>query len=350
MAYSTYVISSVSEVPGAVQNFAASLGFITGGEDPVTVRHPSYSQARTFAVSHSIISEGTTGHREYVSVGVQGVSGAADARAESPKFNTDGGANLGSLVVQQPTLLRLFGNLETAGGQPGSSWIAGVIEYGFNLYRHFYLGYVQKATNFTGGEVVTGSAQWVSVPGQSTSYRGDLSALSLFPFSMRNNYANGPGGGVRVEHSENGTTWRSFYASSSSSSDFDAAFSSSGDSCVLGGFLDSINSGYLSAGKSPFSGTQILVPINLYIGYRLEPNQYFRAIGAPAGVRMVHMEDLEPGATVQIGTQEWMVFPVFSKKAVMAVNRHGSSATPSAYRYPYENSSQYVGMAYLMNE
>jgi len=352
MAFTTYTISSLSEVPGAVRAFAASLGFDTEDGSIISFEHPLYSEARAFSVTYQRTGEGTTAERERLILGVAGVgSERSGAIVESPKFNINGGSNLDALVIQQPTLLRLFGNLDTPAGQPGSSWIGGVIEYGFNLYRHFYLGYVQKVSHFEGGEAVTGSAQWPSSPSStSTSRRGDDASVSLFPFSMKNNYVDGGGGGVYVGHPENPTPWRTFYVPlGSSTASFDDQFASVGESCVLGGFSDSINTGYMAAGKSPFSGNQILTPINLYIGHRIEPNQYFRAIGAPAGVRMVHMEDLEPGASVQIGTQNWMVFPVFSKQSSFSVFRHGGNPGTN-YRFPYMNSSQYAGMAYLMNE
>lgn len=348
MAYSVSAVSSVSEIPALVRSFADSLGFVTSGSDPAVVRHPSYSGAKEFVVSSSLEGSAAT-RREQIRLSVNGVSGVNEAIAESPKFNLTGENAASAVTVAQPTALHLFGNLEGDTSDSGRSWIAGVIEYGFNLYRHFYLGYVEKMTDYQGGEVVTGSAQ--AATGDTayrTASRGDSTSYSQYPFSMKNSWAENSAGGLHIDHPDNPTPWRTFYAPTGSWV-FDTAFSSIGNSCVLGGYMDSINSGLMGAGKSPYSGAQILTPVNLYIGKRIGASQFFQAVGAPAGVRLVHMEDLDPGTSVQVGSSVWRVFPVFAKSD--SLNLPGNGGTPSnANSFPAGNSSQYIGMAYQVSE
>lgn len=348
MAYSVSAISSVSEVPALVRTFADALGFVTSGSGPVVVRHPTYLGAKEFVVSSSLVGSAAS-RREQVRLSVNGVTGANIAIAESPKFNFTGGNTGSAVTVAQPTSLHLFGSLEGGPADSGRSWIAGVIEYGFNLYRHFYLGYVEKITDYQGGEVVTGSGQAVlgAITYRSAT-RGDDASLSHYPFSMKSVWDASSGGGMHIDHPDNPTPWRTFYAPTSTSA-FDAAFASIGNSCVLGGYSDSINSGPMGAGKSPYSGAQILTPINLYIGKRIGTSQRFQAVGAPAGVRLVHMEDLDPGASVHVGTSVWRVFPVFAKSN--SLNFPGNGGSPSSSNsFPAGNSSQYIGMAYQVSE
>lgn len=346
MAYSISAITSVTDIPALVKSFADSLGFVTSGTDVVSVRHPTYAGAKDFVLSSSLAGTAAT-RREQIRLSVSGLSAETPAIVESPKLNPTAVNNANAVVVVQPTALHLFGNLEGNAADAGRSWIAGVIEYGFNLYRHFYLGYVEKITDYSGGEVITGSAQ--TPVGWSTSVvRGDHTGFNAYPFSMKNLWgAVSGGGGLHIDHPGNPVPWRTFYAPVTNLN-IDPAFASIGNSCVLGGYGDSINSGLMGAGKSPYSGAQILTPINLYIGKRIGETQFFQAIGAPSGVRLVHMEDLDPGAQVQVGASVWMVFPVFSKNTSLSLGSTNPLSASTAF--PTHNSSQYIGQAYLVSE
>jgi len=352
MAFATYSVTELSEIPAAVEAFAGQIGFLTGTLDgDIFIQHPTYAGAKRFTFRAGAQGSGS-GYQEHGFVTLRDDTGAPlrdlpGAVFASPKFNVTGEANVAALQVQKPTALRLFGNCDTTAPDAGNSWIAGVVEYGFNLYRHFYAGYIDKLTSFGGGEVVTGSSCWNADNSTSSSRRFDDASVSLLPFSMKNNWVEGLGGGVFIDHPGNAVPYRTFY-SSSSISEFDPAFSGFGERCVLGGYMDSINTGYVNVAKSPFSGEQILVPINLYIGQRVADNQYFQAIGAPHGVRMVHIEDLEPGVTVPVGSAQWQIFPVFSKSSSASMPRNGPNS--SGYRFPNSNSSLYLGMAYRMDD
>lgn len=343
MAYQLVPVTSVDEIPGVITAFAASLGFSTGPGN--RIRHPTYAGALAFELS--VLRSGSAAAlRERVRVWVVGSPDNASATAESPKLNRTVQNTATAVEVMQPTGVHLIGHLEGGPPSAGRSFIAAVIEYGFNLYRHLYLGYVEKITDFAGGEVIAGSSQWTSGSVASGNIRADSAEWSGFPFSMKHPFAD-PVGCVHVDHPANAVPFRTFY-NTRGGTQFDDAFAAHGGNCVLGGWSDSINSGLLNAAKSPYSGAQILVPINLYIGKREGNTQTFQAIGAPAGVRLVHMEDLEPGARVTVGSSEWVVFPVFSKQASFILNIHSSLSTANSL--PTHNTSQYVGQAYLVSD
>ena len=283
---------------------------------------------------------------------------AVPAWADSPKMNKPQTNNAADVTIEQPTRLHLFGELVGDENEAGGSFIAGVIEYGVNLYRHFYLGYVEKITPFSGGEVITGSSCWpVPIGGtsgaQTVSYDAPEHNVA-YPFGAEHasSLSTISNGGVFIDHSENAVPFRRFFAGGSwppaSSDHLSQHLANEGHRLVLGGFKDSINTGYMAAGKSPFSGVQILTPINLYIGKRQLNTQFFQAIGRPPGVRFVHMEDLEPGAQVTVGSSVWRVFPVFSKSDVTTMVK--SSGISGSAAFPPNNTSYYVGLAYRVSE
>lgn len=358
MTYSVHAVTAITEIPALVKAFADTLGFTTtrAGATSVTVKHPTYTGARTFRVF--VDNEGTGGTlRERIAVGCD-APGANKAWAESPKLNRTQ-ANLASAVaIERPSKLYLFGALSGGAMDSGSTFIAGVIEYGYNLYRHFYLGYAEKITGYRGGEIITGSAFWPVQHWSSSTGTLEYDAVAAngylshaYPFSSANSRdaAYFQNGGMYIDHAANPSPWREFANNGEwGSSGLDASFRTYGGKLVLGGFKDSINSGYMAAGKAAYAGVQMLTPVNLYIGKQQSGSQYFQAVGRPAGVRMVHMEDLEPGAQVTVGSSVWQVFPVFSKSEKTASTKDAAVGAKDA-GFPSGNTSRYVGMAYLVS-
>lgn len=346
MTYSVSSIGAVSEIPDLVKAFATSLGFTTSGSGTsITVKHPTYTLGRTFTVQ-SIISGSAATLRHQISVSCDAPSSTA-AICESPKLNLTQANSAASVSVSTPTKLHLFGKLAGGASDSGETFIAGVIEYGFNLYRHFYLGYIEKITAFDNGELVTGSAFWPVGKNSNTAIYCD-SDDTRYPFSANNAIAgDAANGGAYIVNGGNAVPWRNFSSGSwTSGSTLDAHFATSGGSVILGGYKDNINSGYMYAGKSPYAGAQLLAPVNLYIGKRVSSTQYFQAVGRAAGARLVHMEDLDPGSEVSVGSQVWRVFPVFSKSATLSFTCNVSTA---ANAFPTGNSSYMVGMAYKVS-
>lgn len=361
MTYQVTAITSINDIPALVASFAASLGFTTTTPTATsaTVKHPTYTGARVFTAAVSNTGSAPA-LRERIEISTD-VSGSTPAWAESPKFNRTN-TNTDTCAPESPTKLHLIGMLGGSSSTPGKSFIAGVIEYGFNLYRHFYLGYIEKSTDFDGGEVITGSAfAPVSDSANNRAVPYDLANNSsvttpvVYPFSAMNfsDATKSSNGGAYVSHANNAVPWRKFYFAGSSTAtnaaNLDASMVAEGADIILGGFKDGINSGYMAAGKSLYSGAQVMTPINLFIGKRVGSAQQFLAVGRPSGARMVHMEDLEPGAEVTIGSAKWRVFPVFTKSSATSVPGP-TAATGSTRSFPAANTSLYVGMAYQVSD
>lgn len=343
----TVAVASMADIPEAVRAFAQTLGFAQTTVSPtsVTVQHPTYATALTFTVSS--LAEGTGASARERLVLTTSAPGGTPAWAESPKLNRTQVSNAAAVTVEQPTKVVLFGQLDGDVSDPGESYIAGVIAYGFNLYRHFYLGYVNKCTDFEGGEIVTGCAFCPS--GQSTGWRAYYDGQQCaYPFqgSAVTDYRVG---GVYTDHPVAVTPWRQFSLFKTTGSnrrpmqDNDAATI---NQMVMGGFQDDVNDGYMRQGFQPFSGSQILTPINLYIGLASASPAYksLAPIGHPGGVRLVDIVDLEPEAVFTLGGETWQVFPVFQKSALTSALISSSLAT--SFRFVPEETSQYVGMAY----
>lgn len=347
MTYQVSSIAAISEIPALVKTFADSLGFTTTGSGTsITVKHPTYTGARIFTVA-SLITGSSATLRHQISVSCDAPSATA-AITESPKLNTSQVNSAASVSVSTPTKVHLFGKLAGGSSDSGETFIAGVIEYGYNLYRHFYLGYIEKITAFTNGELVTGSAFWPVGKNNNSAIYCE-SDDTRFPFSANNSVAGDAGnGGAYIVNAGNAVPWRMFSSGTwTSGHTFDQHFATLGGSVILGGYKDNMNSGYMYAGKSPYSGAQILAPINLYIGKLVSTTQFFQAVGRAAGARLVHMEDLDPGAEVSIGTQLWRVFPVFSKSTTLS---YTTSISTAANAFPTGNSSHFVGMAYKVSD
>jgi len=349
MSYSVFPIAAMADIPSLVRSFAATLGWTTTTESAtsITVTHPSYIGAKTFGVSFETYVTSAPAVIEEIRLTCTG-SDSNHAKAISPILNTSQLNVDAAVVTVQPTKLHLMGILEGGAAGAGRSFIAGVIEYGYNLYRHFYLGYVDKITAFDGGEVITGSRCWSVSNGSSGPYSRSYDSREWsYPFQA--NHALVDNGGVFVGHANNAQSWREFaIREPSTRGSLDTLLAVNGHKVVIGGFGDSINTHLMNSAKSPHIGVQMLTPVNLYIGLRSGSTQFFQAIGHPGGARLVHMEDLEPGAQINIGTATWRVFPVFSKKAAAAM---GGSAVPQlSRRFPTDNTSFYVGMAYLVSD
>lgn len=347
MTYSVHSISSVNEIPDLVKSFATTLGLTTSGSGTsITVKHPTYTPAKTFTVQ-AVISGSLATLRHQITVNTD-APGSTAAICESPKLNPTQVNSAAAVVVSLPTKVHLFGKLAGGAGDSGETFIAGVIEYGVNLYRHFYLGYIEKITAFDNGELTTASAFWPVGKNSSSAIYCD-SDDTRYPFSANNAIAGDAGnGGAYIVNAGNAVPWRSFSSGTwTNGHTLDQHFASSGGSVILGGYKDNINSGYLYAGKSPYAGAQLLTPVNLYIGKRVSTTQYFQAVGRASGARLVHMEDLEPGSEISIGTEIWRVFPVFAKSTTLSFS---TSISTAANAFPVGNSSQYVGMAYKVSD
>lgn len=287
MAYQQSTISAITDIPALVAAFAASHGWTVDGS---TLQRGDDPTAAVFTLAANI-----TGSDHTLTVTA---SGAPSCVLRSPKLR----GTAGSPEVPLPTSLHIFADSDP------EPFIAIVVQYDYNQYRHLYIGNLVKYGDYVGGECVSAANVHASNNGFDRfpiHYRFDTN--HLFNASSRV-MSDTTSGGVRVTHANNPTTWRRFFGTN--------AFTPMGNfdnATVLGGFGDDVNDGYLARAVSPFSGVNVLVPANLYASMPVTGDTTFVPIGHPAGIRLVNMESFDPGDVINVGADEWMVFPAIRK-------------------------------------
>ena len=339
MAYQVSNVSALSEIPAIVGTFAATVGFTVDSSTPSApiVTHPTEAGALSFKLEAQTAHPGSgiTALTYYDRlVWTCTTAGPLPAAAYSPRLHSGAAAP----TTPAPTKVHLFGALTP------EPYIAIVIEYGYNLYRHLYLGHMVKASGYTGGEIISGQGV-----GSGVTTSSDLNSDPSRFYASHNDLFSGSQsfnsthcGGARIVHAGNATAWRSFYKNSTWSTNFETTMASQGSSIILGGYQDPVNYGYAAEGRAPYSAQVILPPIDLYIGQIVGGFTRFQFVGYPPGIRMVLLDQLDPGAEVTVGSDTWMVFPALRKSA--------SSSVPVGSISPYwpiADSSAYRGYAYL---
>lgn len=332
MAYSEHIISQMSDVPPLVHAFASTLGFDVSGTtaNPI-VRHPNFEGAGPGGVAFALSSISSGANRDLRWTAQETISGIAPkATIRAPIFASTAAPT--TPIVQTPQKVYLIGMLTP---QP---YIAIVTEHGYNLYRHLYLGFMEKIGNYSGGEVLS------SQNGPSLLFAGNSDMASrtrknhLFS-NAQSFWADDESGGVRIVHADNSVTWRRFRNPRGNT----VPTSYVGDE-VLGGFGDAINEPLIAKGQSQFSGASILVPANLYATQVVTGDIRFRAIGKPAGVRFVNNQFIEPRALLTVGLETWRAFAATSKQ-----DSATEAAAGSGVAYRLSESSVYLGYAYRSN-
>lgn len=228
-------------------------------------------------------------------------------------------------IAQAPTKMHLFGGLLP---QP---YVAAVIEYSPGFFRHFYVGYMEKLGEYSGGEVMSGS---IFETYQNVNYDSNYHQY-LFG-GMQSQWASPNGcGGVRlVDGDLGGQLGATFQAQTTR----DSTAANLIANRVLGGFRSNINDQQIARGQVTYAGVQVLVPVNLYL---TRAQSRITPIGRPPGVRMVNMSNLDPAAPVNVGGKNWRCFPQFKKGGTGGVG--GGSPTTNIL----DESSYLVGYAYL---
>lgn len=331
MAYSEHIISQMSDIPTLVHAFATALGFdVSGTTSSPIVRHPNYNGAGPGGVAFALSSITSGVNRDLRWTAQETISGIVPkARIRAPIFATNAAPS--TAIIQQPQKVYLMGMLSP------EPYIAIVTEHGYNLYRHLYLGFMEKIGNYGGGEVISSQ----NGPSQVAGIIDMTSRTSKnFLFSnIQNFWADDESGGVRVVHADNTVTWRRFRNPRGTF----VPSSYIGDE-VLGGFGDSINDPLVSKGLSQFSGAAILTPINLFTTQQVTGDIRFRAIGKPSGVRMINNQFIEPKAVLSIGAETWRAFAATSKQ-----DSGNEPVAGYSVGYRLSESSVYLGYAYRSN-
>lgn len=327
MAYLVQSISGLASLPAAVKAFASSLGWAVGSTlDQVTT--PSGT------TWEFLVSITATDHR----LDIRDIANTA-TRAVWTKLPKTAGT-FSAPVIGAATKLHLFGNPAPYAVDGGvAPYVAGVIECGFNSYRHFFIGKTVKIGDYTGGDLL--SANYFNADNLSASSMSVFSESNKYLFSARHRAASGSGpvlgnsGGVLLSHVDNPNPWRRFYGPVGSG----CRLAFVGDE-VFGGHMDAVNSGLIRRGVAPYAGANILTPVNLYAARGSGVSAVFAPIGHVPNTALIDMRGLEPGAQIDVAGSNWRAFPEFSKQTVTSVLRNNLG-----YWWDAE-SSQNLGMAY----
>lgn len=315
MAFQEHAISAITDIPALVAAFATARGWTVSGTN---ITRPG--GGLTFAITANIV-----GYDHFLQASETGSTATSVARFISPKL----AGTRAVPIVSIPSKVYLFGDTSP------EPFIAVVVEYAYNQYRHLYIGNMVKASAYTGGECISATQPLLPAVNQSSGYR---SSAYLFGGRQRAQ-TKAQSGGLRAVHANNPTPWREFYTTTSlGPTSPNGVFSTFDSVGAIGGFGDDINDGYLACAKATFSNAQILVPVNLYAPQIITGDTRFAPLGYPAGVRMVHMEDIDPGFSFTIGAQTWQCFPAFRKSTLTTV--------AGTVGWAAEESSYWVGYAY----
>lgn len=334
--YSQYTITALTDVPALVKAFADARGWTTGG----TSASPEFLRpggTRTFKMAVSVV-----GAAHNISLFNKDIP-AHKTSTDMPRLNgyegTPGVPTSILPTVMLPTKLHLLGN-DLSGGKP--LFIAIIIECGFNLYRHLYLGNMVKMGNYTGGEVISSNHSRFSNSSSVFTMNWAAYTSRRLLFGGNHSLAVDDFGGVYVDHADNPTTFRRFrFTNPGSQVQVDGLE-------VIGGNGDGMNDELVGRAKATFAGTSLLVPCNLYIGRATgRADGRLSAIGQPSGARLFNMQGVDPGSQVDIGGKLWRCFPELAKNEVENIPQgRNSDGSVNTARYAAHESSFMAGLAY----
>lgn len=320
MAYQEYAIASLDDIPATVAAFATDLGWnVTYAGGKPVLKHPDY------------LGDGLPGGPGF-QLGVErpssnGQNGAPNNIGYADKFvdlvwRFTTGETTDGAVMRSP----LFGNLENRpapkvltptklfliGMMSPAPYIAIVVQFGYNLYRHLYMGFMEKEGVYENGAVIS-------------AHNGDMNntnrdrywlwhGYQQFLFSGFNTWgAVGQNGGVYVDSPTLTQKWRRFRSNGMTSNPANFYQQLNGSE-VFGGMRDGQAHAMVTKGKNSFAGAQVLVPMNLFVTRMLADEYRLKPIGRPPGVRMVNIAELEPEAQVEVGGEQWYSFAANSKQ------------------------------------
>lgn len=302
MSYAEVATVNTAEVLAAIFDFAENtLGWtvnIPTGDMTPTGKDTFRLTAATIGTGDKVRTQLTV---------TQGADDTKKAISEWPL--TWNGAGF---TYANPTRTFLFGD------SIEEPWMGIVVEFGFNNYRHFYLGHTNRLGDYTNGWTIYANFYPNVADGAMTPYRNIIRYMfQAYAVPGSNTPAAKVScGGVMVDHVDNDYPWRRFFMGiNSTNNPFDSMV---GDE-VMGGVNDGFIGPLQGAARAPFAGANILIPYNLFavVGDTTEDAEAY-PLGEPCGIRFVDMNGLEALQEIVIGTTTWKVFPEFSKNGEAA--------------------------------
>lgn len=328
MTYSLQAVASWQDVVDEIETFAAARGWTTTGGSgaAATIENPSTTLVTTLTASTDYLT-------------LSPASGV-DSRCRKPWLN---GTYPGTPSKVNPVQVHLFGNNSPYSAPDTEPFIAAVVGFGFNNYRHIYIGTLVAAGNYTDGDVVT-----CNDFSQTYTDLYPVNARSRYLFNAYNAHSDGAtyAGGAKITHADNSTTWRAFLAAGVSTSFLTKNWNSLDGTEVFGGNADGFNDGMVHRAHADFAAGQLLVPVNLYCSDGDDGTNYrIRPLGHVSGARLIDMDGMDPEEQFSISADDWRAFPEFSKRSDAFMD--WSEIGTTTY-WPYEFSGMF-GLAYREN-
>lgn len=318
MTYAVQAVATVGDVVTSIVAFAVARGWTSGGAGNIV--NPVTGQSYDLTTGTNTLTVTATG---------SGVS----ASFRLPYLL---GVYTATPIVSLPSQVHLFGNNSPYSAPDSVPYISCVVECGYNQYRHIYIGSIVRAGDYTNGDVFSTNNFYEAGSGTPTSVSYSYTGHRyLFGAHTANAKA---GGGAKITHVDNADTWREFSCLLETST-LDAPERFLGTE-VFGGNNDGTNDGFLYRAHAEYGAAQILVPINLYVSKASLGSDYrIRPVGHVSGARLVDMQNLAPGQQISIGSDNWRVFPEFTKSATLTITRASGQWWPA-------ESSYNLGLAY----
>lgn len=329
MTYLEQAIVNLADLPQRIADFAALRGWTVAGR---VLTRPG--GGRSFEVG---FTQGTNG---YAQVWCRDfLINTRFARFSQPRRQ----GTLQNPIVLAPTKVHFFGS-DAPFTAENPAYIAVVVEFGFNCFRHMFIGNIVKVGNYDGGELISANnwSEEYNVNSRNTSFTS-AGVKNLFAAGHNHSTDNAQAsGGLNANHPDNPAPWRIFDSSSPGTNNMLINLTGAE---VFGGWSDQVNGVLAMRGFAPYAGGVVLVPINLY-GSRANDgnNVRFFPFGYVPGVRLVRMDDIDPGQQIAIADQTWMVFPEMSKDSRASTQRDQGNG----YYWDYETSG-FLGLAYRMD-
>ena len=352
MAYAVYALGGTHEVAPSVTDFVtnnmsgwtATNGSAGAGQNTcdVTIPAGTNSVSRTINILADNNSALTATERETenrVEISFSGGNPVTDkAVCYSPVVPTGNGET--DAAPRYATKLHMFGG--TVGD---ATWIAGVIEYTYNRYRHFYIGRIDRYGSYDDGIVLSVSNYANRAPVRDYfgyfDSRRHRHLFSGYDRAYSDNKKRPYCGGLLLSHPDDPHTWRYFDGAVGSGNPPDTDGYGTGQE-VFGGPNDGPVDGWIRSGHAPTGTASLITPVVLFGNYDDGAGgRFYRALGSPLGVGVVSMKNLVPEQQIQIGTENWRVFPSAHLNLSM---REGTGDYPTYWTW--EEPTGLVGFAY----
>lgn len=281
MDYETGISTSPADLISKLGTFAATNGW--------TVTSLGVGNGTLFNKGGVYVGLNMTGTSNEVSLrGGTGSGAAWNSLTNNPGYSVVVNCGAGPFVAYH-----LF-----AGEENGSEYLHTVVEFASGRYRHFTFGDLIKHGSYTGGTYVDGVwwnsiASWINSP-NAQQHEVICDANAQFGVSGGNAH-------VYADFDSKSNNWVHIYETSN---------------------IDTTTAG---CGSVRSSGINQIFPNHAYARFNLRnltaPLTYFANRGSsqrsPLGripnMRQVGMLNLEPGAILAIGGDEWKVFPIVQR-------------------------------------